>query len=229
MINLAENTFNLFYPKLCLTCEKSMVKNENILCISCRNDLPLTNYSEWKGNNIETSFYGRIPVEYATSLLFYSKKGLVQRLIYQLKYKNQQQIGSFLGNWLGEELLLSKRFGSIEYIIPVPLHANKLKQRGYNQVTTFGNSLSKCLKVPFLEDVLIRVSTSKTQTKKNRFERSKNVDEKFDLSNKKILQDKHVLLIDDIITTGATLEACCVQLLQSENIKISIATMAYTL
>lgn len=229
MINLLENTFNLFYPKQCLTCEKSLVKGENILCISCRNDLPLTNFIEWKGNNIETSFYGRIPVESATSLLIYRKKGNVQKLIYQLKYKNQQQIGSFLGNWLGKELVSSKRFKSIDFIIPVPLHSNKLKQRGYNQVTTFGKSLSKNMNVPFLENVLIRISTSKTQTKKNRFERSKNVNEKFDLSNKEILQNKHVLLIDDIITTGATLEACCVQLLQTENIKISIATMAYTL
>jgi ComF family protein len=223
------NIFNLFFPELCSVCEKSLSGEERIICVPCRLDLPLTNYSNWKGNNVETSFHGRIPIENATSLLYFNKKGNVQKLIHQLKYKNKQEIGTFLGNWLGEEMERSKRFTEIDYIIPVPLHSSKMKKRGYNQVSTFGNSLSDKLNIPFLENVLKRISKSKTQTLKNRFERSKDVDQKFELTDLQILKNKHILLIDDIITTGATLEACSIQLLQSSKIKISIATMAYTL
>lgn len=224
-----KNIFNLFFPELCQICEKSLNKGESVLCVSCRTDLPLTNFSKLKGNKVEISFYGKIPLNAATSLLYFNKKGNTQKLIHQLKYKHQQQIGNFFGNWLGEEILLSKRFENIDCIIPVPLHPKKFKKRGYNQVITFGKSLSEIMNIPLLENVLVRISTSNTQTFKNRFERSTNVEEKFDLIDKEILRNKHILLIDDVITTGATLEACCIQLLQSSNIKISIATMTYTL
>ena len=224
-----KNIFNLFFPELCQICEKPLTKGESILCVTCRSDLPLTNFSKLKGNKVETSFYGRIPLHAATSLLYFNKKGNTQKLIHQLKYRRQQQIGAFLGNWLGEAMLLSKRFENIDCIIPVPLHPKKLKKRGYNQVITFGKSLSEILNIPLLENVLIRISTSNTQTFKSRFERSANVEEKFDLIDKEILKNKHILLIDDVITTGATLEACCIHLMQTPNIKISIATMTYTL
>ncbi len=229
MLNTLQNIFNVFFPDICVICENQLIKEENLLCISCRSDLPLTNFSKWKNNKVETSFQGRILIENATSLLYYKRKGNVQKLIHQLKYKNQQKIGKVLGDWLGEEILSTKRFGKFDFIIPVPLHTNKLKKRGYNQVTTFGESMGNKLNTEFLEDVLICVTKSKTQTFKNRFERSSNVEEKFDVSDKEVLKNKHVLLIDDIITTGATLEACCIQLLKIENIKISIATMAYTI
>lgn len=228
MINLVKDITNLFYPELCFVCDKTLTKHEFHVCIACRMDLPITNFTANKANEVEISFYGRIPVLNATSLLFYNRRGNVQKLIHQLKYKNQQQIGSFLGNWLGEEILLSDRFNNIDYIIPVPLHPRKLKKRGYNQVTTFGLNLSEKLKIPYLENKLISVSKSNTQTLKSRLERSINVEEKFQLADHELFKNKHVLLIDDVITTGATLEACCIALMQSQNIKISIATMAFT-
>ena len=206
-----------------------LTTGEQLLCVPCRSDLSETNFSEWQENMVERSFYGRIPIENATSLLYFNKKGNVQKLMHQLKYKNHQEIGTFLGNWLAERMILSKRFRNIDYIVPVPLHAKKLKERGYNQVITFGESLASKLGIPLLEKVLIRISKSKAQTFKDRFERSDHIHEKFDLSDKEILKNKHILLIDDIITTGATLEACSIQLLQTSNIKISIATMVYTL
>lgn len=223
------NIFNLFFPELCLICENSLIENNQILCVSCRFNLPTTNFSNWKNNEVEKSFYGRVDIEAATSLLYFNRKGNVQQLIHQLKYKNQQIVGAFLGNWLGEDIILSKRFTQLDCIIAVPLHKNKIKKRGYNQVTKFGESLSNKLKIPLLENVLIKVSKTQSQTFKNRFERSKKLDDYFQLSDKKILKNKHILLIDDIITTGATLEACCIQLLKTDNVKISIATMAYTL
>ncbi|MCF6297230.1 MAG: ComF family protein [Flavobacteriaceae bacterium] len=222
------NLFGLFYPKKCLTCAKVLLNYEEILCFSCRVDLPITNFTKIKENKTEKTFYGRVPVIAATSLLYFSKRGKVQKLIHQLKYKNQQQVGQFLGDWLGEEIIESKRFENIDCIIPVPLHPKRLKKRGYNQVITFGESLSKKLKIPLVENKLIRISKSYTQTFKNRFDRWKSVEEIFELSDSKIFENKHILLIDDVITTGATLEACCVQFMQAKNIKISIATMTIT-
>ena len=229
MINPLNDVFNLFYPELCSICENQLVKGEKTICIQCLSDLPITNFCKLKNNSVESSFYGRILIEEATSLFFYQKKGKVQKLIHQLKYKGNQQIGAVLGDWLGENMLLSDRFKDLDGIIAVPLHPNKFKKRGYNQVTTFGKSLAKKLEIPLIENVLVKVSGSQTQTKKNRFDRSVNVNEKFELLDNEVLKNKHILLIDDIITTGATLEACSIQLQQTKNIKISIATMAYTL
>ena len=229
MNNPLNDVFNLFYPELCSICENQLVKGEKSICIFCISELPTTNFCNLTNNNVETSFYGRIPIEEATSLFFFQKKGKVQKLIHQLKYKGNQQIGAVLGNWLGENMVLSNRFKDLDCIIAVPLHPNKLKKRGYNQLTTFGQVLSHKLKIPMIDNVLIKVSSSQTQTKKSRFDRSVNVIEKFELLDYKSIKNKHILLIDDIITTGATLEACSLQLLQAENIKISIATMAYTI
>jgi ComF family protein len=145
-----------------------------------------------------------------------------------LKYKGQQQLGTFIGNWLGNEMLESDRFSTINQIIPVPLHPKKLRKRGYNQLTTFGLSLSQKLQVPYNDRVLIKISTTKTQTKKMRFDRWKNVQELFKVQNPSDLDNQHLLLIDDIITTGATLEACYEALSVVNNLKISLACMAYT-
>jgi len=228
MISWCKDITNLFYPELCLICEKTLTKHEFYLCIGCRMDLPITNFTSNRGNEVEVSLYGRVAVINAASLFFYNSRGNVQKLIHQLKYKNQQQIGSFLGDWMGDEMLESNRFKEIDFIVPVPINPNKMKERGYNQLTTFGLALSNKLNVPFLENKLISVSTSKTQTFKSRFERLIDIEEKFQLVDHQIFKNKHVLLIDDVITTGATLEACCIPLMRAKDIKISIATMAYT-
>ena len=223
-----KNIYELFYPELCLCCNKALTLQESVICIHCRHDLPLTNFTSEKDNLIEKAFYGRTKIEAATALFFFFKKGSIQNLLHNLKYKNQQQVGTVLGNWLGNELANNPRFSTIDVIIPVPLHQKKLKSRGYNQVTTFGDSLAKNLKVPFQENILSRISFTKTQTKKIRFTRWENVQELFFVDDEKALENKHILLIDDIITTGATLVACCAAFEKTKNIKISIACMAYT-
>ena len=225
---MIQNIFNLFYPEVCVCCENHLTENEHLVCLECRFDFPMTNFTSENENEVEKVFYGRIPIEQATSLFYFLKKGKVQTLIHQLKYRRQQQVGTFVGNWLGDEILESDRFKHLDAIIPVPLHKNKLKKRGYNQVTTFGKSLSKKLNIPYIEDILVRTSFTKTQTKKIRIDRWKNVQEIFENTNPKALENKHILLIDDIITTGATLEACYSVLKKSKNLKISIACMAYT-
>ena len=223
-----KDVFYLFFPKTCVCCDEQLLKNETEVCLKCRFELPTTNFTDEIDNKVEQTFYGRVKIEFATALLFYRTKGISQKLIYQLKYRGKQEIGTFLGQWIGAELKESKRFPSIDYIVPVPLHVKKLKKRGYNQLSTFGNSISDILDVPFINNVLIKESVTDTQTLKGRIERWKNVDEIFHLSNAPFFEDKHILLIDDVITTGATLEACALELSKAKNIKISIATMAFT-
>ncbi|MFO7674137.1 MAG: ComF family protein [Lutibacter sp.] len=227
-MKILKDIFAIFFPETCLCCSEYLATNESIICLTCRHDLPLTNFSFEENNLIEKSFYGRIPLESATSLFYFFKKGSVQRLIHELKYKKQQQVGTFIGDWLGEQIYESQRFKTVDCIIPVPLHPKKLKKRGYNQVTTFGESLANKLEIPYYSTILSRVSSTKTQTKKLRLERWKNVQELFHVQNKSALENKHILLIDDVITTGATLEACYDALSQTKNLKISIACMAYT-
>ena len=202
--------------------------NEKILCLECRHDLPETNFTNQSNNSVEKMFTGRIHIEHATSLFFFYKKGKIQEVIHQLKYKDHQEIGTLFGDWLGDEIKNSTRFNKIDCIVPVPIHSKKLKKRGYNQLTKFGLSLSTILNVPYLDHALVKKETTETQTHKGRIDRWENVKTLFKLQNTTTFKDKHVLLIDDVITTGATLEACSNQILQCENAKISIAVIAYT-
>lgn len=174
-------------------------------------------------------FYGKFPVELATALLKFQKKGITQELLHNLKYRKQKQISSFFGAWLGAELSEIDAYKSVDLVIPVPLHKQKLKIRGYNQVEGFGVEIAKALQVPYRDDILIKINKTETQVFKQRFKRFQNTDlnnQIFSISNSNDLVDKHILLVDDIVTTGATLENCAQQLLNNTNAKISIATIA---
>ncbi len=223
-----KDIYNLFFPELCLACATVLTNNENIVCTSCRFELPETHFTKQKNNTIEKIFVTRLDVVEATALLYYKKGGLVQNLIHNLKYNGHQEIGVFFGEWLGNEILSSNRFKSLDYIIPVPLYKKRLQERGFNQVTLFGKKLSNILDVPYKDSVLIRETESVKQSKKSRLERWQNVNHIFKLTEKNSFKNKHILLIDDILTSGATIESCYNCLKQIENIKISIATMSYT-
>jgi ComF family protein len=228
-MNYLKDVFQLFFPKICVTCDAELYLNERLICTLCRHDLPVIQNFDFKKNKIFTSFYGRIPIEFAGSFLYYSKVGKTKTLVQHLKYKNNQEIGAFVGNWFGEILKESKQFTTIDYIVPVPLHRKKLKKRGYNQLTTFGLSLAQQLKTKYNSDMLIQTSATKTQTDKQRFERFNTSETPFSLTNSSFFENKHILLIDDVITTGATLASCCHELLKTNGIKISIVTIAYTI
>ena len=219
---------DLLFPRLCNFCETALLPSETVLCTDCLHSLPiLQNYLE-PDNETDKIFYGRIPIENATSLLLFEKKGITQKLIHNLKYKGDQEIGSFLGKWLGEELKTKKRYAEITAVIPVPLHKNKLKKRGYNQVEKFGREIAAALEVPYMDQVLLKKSASGTQTVKKRLARWGSIGETFVVEEPNSLLGAHILLVDDLVTTGATLEACSEKLLQIPGIKISIATMAVT-
>lgn len=223
---MLKSLVNLFFPKVCLTCQLQLMDNEKHLCTTCRHRLPLTNYHLTHDDFISKLFYGRAKIETGTALLRFEKKGITQQLMHQLKYRAQQQVGTFLGSWLGTELSQCKDYSTIDIVIPVPLHKKKLRSRGYNQVTKFGQEIAAVLQVDYLDDVLIKVTNTKSQVTKNRFSRWTGKNDSFALSNPQKITGKHILLVDDIITTGATLEACMQELNKAQNIKISIATMS---
>lgn len=227
-MTFVKNIVNLFFPEVCVGCNSHLITENLILCLNCRHDLPLTKFCFEPNNKIEKIFYGRVPIQNATALLYFSKKGIVQEMMHNLKYRNQQKIGALLGNLLGEEMVLSKRFSNIDFIIPVPLHQKKLKKRGYNQVTSFGQSVANQIKIPFKEDILYKISNTKTQTKKLRLDRWINAEELFIVKQPKELENKHILIVDDIVTTGATLEACSKAFEKINNLQISIACISYT-
>ncbi|WP_029037546.1 ComF family protein [Salinimicrobium xinjiangense] len=219
---------DLLYPRMCHGCENPLNANEKILCTTCLHELPVTNQHLEKDNAVEKIFYGRIPVENAVSLLHFEKKGMVQRLIHNLKYRGHEEIGDFLGDWLGSELKKFPEWQEIYAVIPVPLHRQKLNKRGYNQVTKFGQQIAEALDAEFYDEVLLKVTATQTQTVKKRFARWGNIDETLVVKNAELLEGKHVLLVDDLVTTGATLEACAQKLLKIPGLRISIATMAVT-
>ena len=217
---------NLFFPKVCAGCRKLLFSNETVLCTICRHEMPLTQYHLDAKNEAVKKFYGKIEIEHASALLYFNKKGIVQELIHNLKYKGQQEIGLILGNWYAEDLKELKLKIPFDIIIPVPLHKRKFKERGYNQVTTFGKALSEGLAITYDDTVLYRKKYSKTQSKKNLIGRSENIENIFDVLSTEKYQNKHLLLIDDVLTTGATLEACSRALLKIPGVKISIVCMA---
>ena len=225
---IIKKIYNLFYPTLCLTCDKPLVKNESIICTSCRHSLPETDFVDVCNNTMEAALNGRVPYVAATALLYYQKKGKVQTLIHSLKYKNHQEIGAFFANWMALEFLQSKRFTTIEGIVIVPLHPKRLKERGYNQLSVFAKTLSKRIGIPVFNNILLKVSKSSSQTKKNRFSRFEKIKDSFHVVDTTSLQGKHILLVDDVFTTGATIEACAKELLKIPNVSISIATMVIT-
>jgi ComF family protein len=217
---------NLFFPKVCAGCKSFIGSNENVICTVCRHEIPLTNHHLNPENEAFKKFYGRIPVEYASALLLFHKKGIVQELIHNLKYKGHEEIGTILGDWYVEDLATIVALQSVNSIIPVPLHRKKFKERGYNQVRTFGLALSSGLKIKYDDTLLFRTVYSKTQSKKNLLGRTEGTLHVFDVAYSEKDHGKHFLLIDDVLTTGATLEACCRALLKIPGAKISVVCMA---
>lgn len=222
----SEALLSLAFPKLCAACNVALMQDEDIVCLACKYALPQTNLHTIKGNIIEQVFWGRVPIQFAASFLYFDKLSKVQEIIHQLKYNNQAEIGIELGKWYATILKNSNTLPKIDAIIPVPLHYSRLKKRGYNQSEMFANGLSEILEKPVFTKVLTRNRKTETQTKKSRFVRWHNVNEAFILTQPKALQNKHILLVDDVLTTGATLESCAQAILMAENIKISILTIA---
>lgn len=223
---MLSNLIRLFYPETCAACQHLLLYNEFVICTHCRHQLPTTSHHLQGYHEIHQKFYGRIPLVFAAALLYFHKESLVQELIHQLKYKGNESVGTALGMWHGAVLKESLLSPYPNYVIPVPLHPKKQRERGYNQVYTYAQSLADCLEIPLCEELLIRNLYSKTQTKKNRIGRSEIVQSIFGVVNPDKYKNSHFLLVDDVITTGSTLEACARELLKIPGTKISIVCMA---
>jgi len=222
------NFINLLFPRLCQACNSSLLGSEYLLCTNCVFNLPYTNFHLQPDNAVARQFWGKVDLQGIYALLYFEKGGHVQHLMHQLKYKNMPTIGNRLGTIAGEQLLQTQIFSNIDAIIPVPLHKSRMRERGYNQSTHFAQGLSQKLNAPVVERQLVRAVKTSTQTHKNRFERFANMQQVFTVTKPETLREKHVLLVDDIVTTGSTLEACAQELLKISGLKLSIAAIAYT-
>lgn len=217
---------NLFFPKVCEACNNALLDNELVICVKCRHQLPITDFHFDNSEAVKKIVYGRVQLENATALLHFSKKGIVQQLLHNLKYRGHNYISEFFGKWLGAELNTIEGYQKVDVVVPVPLYKTKLRKRGYNQVTKFGKEIAKALNADYNDTVLIKTKATKTKVFEGRLSRWDNDGAVFAISENKTLQGKHILLVDDIITTGATVEVCATELLKIDNIKLSLATMA---
>jgi ComF family protein len=202
------------------------MQQEKYLCLHCLYNLPETRYHEFKKSPLSLLFLGRVSVENTGAFLFYKKGNHVQKILHHLKYKSVKEIGSFLGDIYGTQLIQHEKWKTIDLIIPIPLHKKKEKKRGYNQSEWIAKGLSVGMQIPYNTKLLIRSEFTETQTKKSRFHRWKNVEDVFQLTDLNALKNKHILLCDDVLTTGATLEAAIQKLAMAPSLKISVVTLA---
>lgn len=221
----ASSLVELFFPRICAVCSKSLFLHEKIICTPCRIHLPETNYHLEPDNKVAAIFWGRVKLEHCSSFLHYRKGNSVQKLIHQLKYKGRQDIGEYVGSIYGKKLAGSGVLEDIDGIVPVPLHKKKERIRGYNQSLSIANGLAVALSKPVLKNIVIRIAFNESQTKKDRFSRWENSKERFALCEGVDLAGKHILIVDDVITTGSTIEALAVAFSTIEGVKLSVISI----
>lgn len=221
-----DDFLSLIYPRLCYACGQPLFANEEVVCFPCRTSLPQTHYHEQPDNPAAQVFWGRCELEAVAGYYFFRRGNKVQHLLHALKYHNAPEVGVLAGRIYGSLLKDAQGFSHASCIIPVPLHPKKQKIRGYNQSEVFANGLSQSMGIPVNTTSLIRSVASETQTRKSRFKRWENVKTIFALGDAEQVKGKHVILVDDVITTGATIEACVNVLKAVEGITISVASIA---
>jgi ComF family protein len=222
---IKESVLQLIFPHVCDGCGSDLLNETSQLCLRCLHAMPETNFEKHAGNPVEKYFWGRLPLVSATAQYYFTKESLMQRLMHQFKYKGNKELGLQLGRLMGISLRDSGRFENVDALVPLPLFPSKEKKRGYNQSTILCEGITEIISLPVLNNVITRPQHTDTQTKKGRIERWKNIEGKFELINPSPIQNKHILLVDDVVTTGATLEACGTELLKADNIRLSIATL----
>jgi len=217
----------LIYPNTCICCHNHLVDTENFVCTLCLLELPATNFHLKPNNDLEKVFWGRINIERAIALLFYKKGGKTAKILHALKYHDTPEIAEFLGRYYGTFLKDFIKENNIDAVVAIPLHKNKLRLRGYNQSEKLAAGLAETLAIENLSIFMTRNKFTETQTQKSRLERSENVNKVFEVNDIKMFENKHILLIDDVITTGATIDSCANEILQISNCKVSVAGLAF--
>ena len=221
--NISNSISHLLFPHNCLGCATDILYDGDLICARCAAELPITNYFKAANNPVEKTFYGRIKVENAAANFYYTKDSLMQHLMVQLKYKGNKEVGRYLGRLMGNELKKNTRFDNVEALIPLPLNEKKEFKRGYNQAMEICNGITSVWQKPIINNAVIRTIFTETQTHENRVNRWLNMEGVFGVANPKVIEGKHILLVDDIITTGATLESCGAEILKVANTTLSIA------
>ncbi len=226
VISLFNDLAGLFYPRICAGCDAHLMKHEQDMCLPCTFRLPKTYFWDYKVNPVEQLFWGRLQVSAACAFLHFEKESVVQRLMHRFKYKGKTGIGRKLGREFGSILKEKKWFSDLDVIVPIPLHASKQMRRGYNQSDHFAQGISEAYGVPVRTKAMKRVIATESQTRKSRYDRSENVEEVFRVVDSASLKGKNVLLVDDVVTTGATLEAAGNRILEAGAAKLYIAVIA---
>lgn len=226
MKNLLASLINLIYTNLCIICGENLMSNEKQICLSCIQNIPKTNFHLIVDNPVEKKFWGKVPIFRGTAFFYFHKGSPFQKLLHELKYRNNKEIGEIIAKYAAVDLLNSADFASIDFIVPVPLHPKKLLKRGYNQSECISRGLSEILDKPVNTTDLKRIRENPTQTKKTVYERYENTENLFEITELNLFAGKHILLVDDVLTTGSTLEACIQALLVVPNINISVFTLA---
>lgn len=226
--NALHPLLHLFVPHQCAGCGSDIMSRQQVLCMHCINRLPVTSFHNFPDNPVEKIFWGRMAVTAAASYLYFSKDSILQHIVHEIKYKGNKELGLYMGRKMGEALLHASRFSDLEALVPLPLFSARERKRGYNQAFLLCQGMKEVLPLPVLNKVIRRQTSSETQTTRNRIERWLNMQGRFELLQPDIISGKHILLVDDVITTGATLEACGQELLTAANTRLSIMTMAYT-
>ena len=225
VFSLAEDFLSLWFPNLCASCAAKLYHNEKIICSRCLYALPKTNFHKDVENPVAMLFWGRVNIKYATAFYFFNKGSRFRKLIHKLKYNGHHGIGYELGLHFGTSLKDSC-FSEASCIVPVPLHPSKERKRGYNQSEMIARGMSDSLGLPVISRNLVRNMASSTQTRKSRFDRWKNVEHIFSVRDKDRFSHEHIILVDDVITTGSTIEACARELLKADNTNVSVASLA---
>ncbi len=225
---MLKDFIHLIYPHYCLACHSGLAKGENLVCTICIHNLPRTNFHLYPDNPMYKRIAGRLPVGHAFAFLHFHKGGKAQRLLHELKYHNHPEIGMQLGRVYGHDLLLSSLAGNFDRIVPVPLHAHRFNRRGYNQSERFAAGLAETMKLICDHRSVERVEMTETQTRKSKLKRWQNVEDVFRVVQSGSVRNQRILLVDDVITTGSTIEACGQVLLDAGASSISIAGIAYT-
>jgi ComF family protein len=223
-----EALLHMLFPSLCFGCEENTVDAEEMICMRCRLSLPFTSFEKIRNNTVEKLFWGRVPLRFASSTFYFTERSSMQNIIHHIKYRDEKQLGIFMGEMMGEKLMNLFEEHKIDCCIPMPLHPKKEKKRGYNQATVLCSGIQKKTGMPLKEFLLERKVHTATQTKKSRMERWDNVASVFEVNDPSFLKKKNIVLVDDVITTGASTEACAHALLEQGAQSVSVASLAYT-
>jgi ComF family protein len=225
--DFCDDFLSLLFPRLCYACGNHLLRNEYLICTECYVVIPRTNYHLEKDNPVEQLFWGRCLVERAAAFSFYNKGSRIRNLIHNLKYKGIMEVGFELGRIYGIALNSSDFIQDIDMIIPVPLHPAKKRMRGFNQSELISRGIADATELSVENMVLERITVSATQTKRSRYERWTNVEGIFSVRDPQMIAGKHVLLVDDVITTGSTIESCTNELLKTKGVKVSVVALAF--